>query len=252
VYSSVGEASVLSAEGQANKLSQVSRLRLRRYPGKTFPNIGIGIEGRGAVAAPILVFYFSEISLSHDFLEAKLSLFEVSPMMAWLNQMQSIHGLTAQVAATVAEPGHETASGIAWLHHIENVFLYIAQVGEVVLEGVAIVCVLIGIIATAQLSLKLIKKSRRSDLPFIQVRLRFGLWLALALEFQLGADILNTTIAPSTEALIRLAVIAVIRTFLNYFLNQEIETQLELREKAITHQFHTLFVDDSSEGDTHA
>jgi uncharacterized membrane protein len=172
--------------------------------------------------------------------------------MAWLNQMQSLYWQTAQITAMVADTGHETAAGIPWLHHIENGFLYIAQIGEVVLEGIAIVCVFVGMIATAKLVLKLMNRRRRSEFPFIQVRLKFALWLALALEFQLGADILNTTIAPSTEALVRLAVIAVIRTFLNYFLNQEIETQIELREEAIEHQYHSLFADAPPEGETHA
>jgi uncharacterized membrane protein len=56
----------------------------------------------------------------------------------------------------------------------------------------------------------------------------------LALEFQLGADILSTTIAPSPEALTQLAIIAVIRTFLNYFLNKELEKQYELQERELT------------------
>jgi uncharacterized membrane protein len=53
------------------------------------------------------------------------------------------------------------------------------------------------------------------------------MWLALALEFQLAADILSTTISPSLEALGKLAIIAVIRTFLNYFLTKELETEAE-------------------------
>jgi hypothetical protein len=59
------------------------------------------------------------------------------------------------------------------------------------------------------------------------IRLTFGLWLALALEFQLAADILSTTVSPSLEALARLAIIAVIRTFLNYFLTKELEAESE-------------------------
>lgn len=66
--------------------------------------------------------------------------------------------------------------------------------------------------------------------PSLLVRLRFGIWLALALEFQLGADILATTITSNLEALGKLAAIAVIRTFLNYFLNKELETVYELQE----------------------
>jgi uncharacterized membrane protein len=56
------------------------------------------------------------------------------------------------------------------------------------------------------------------------------MWLALALEFQLGADILGTTVAPTLDSLTRLALIAVIRTFLNYFLGKELETELELEK----------------------
>jgi uncharacterized membrane protein len=138
------------------------------------------------------------------------------------------------------------------LTYIEEFFLALAAVGQLVLEAIAIVCVLIGVVSTARLAGRLMKRRRTAQFPFIQVRLKFGLWLALALEFQLGADILNTTIAPSTDALIRLAVIAIIRTFLNYFLNKEMEAQLELREKAQEHHYQSLFMDDSVEGKPHA
>ena len=55
------------------------------------------------------------------------------------------------------------------------------------------------------------------------IRLRLGRWLALALEFELGADILRTAIAPSWNDIAQLAAIATIRTLLNYFLQQEID-----------------------------
>ena len=53
---------------------------------------------------------------------------------------------------------------------------------------------------------------------------RFGLsrYLALALEFQLAADILETAIAPEWAKLGQLAAIATIRTALNYFLSKEL------------------------------
>lgn len=55
-----------------------------------------------------------------------------------------------------------------------------------------------------------------------EVRLQFGLWLSLAIEFELAADILRTTIAPSWEEIGKLAAIVVLRTVLNYFLQTEI------------------------------
>jgi len=56
-----------------------------------------------------------------------------------------------------------------------------------------------------------------------EVRLRLGRWLALALEFELGADILRTAIAPTWSEIGQLAAIATVRTALNYFLQQEID-----------------------------
>lgn len=55
------------------------------------------------------------------------------------------------------------------------------------------------------------------------IRLRLGRWLALALELLLGADILRTAVAPSWSEVGELAVIATIRTGLNFFLQREIE-----------------------------
>ena len=56
-----------------------------------------------------------------------------------------------------------------------------------------------------------------------KIRLRFARWLALALEFELGADVLRTAIAPTWSDIGQLAAIAAIRTLLNYFLQQEID-----------------------------
>jgi uncharacterized membrane protein len=55
------------------------------------------------------------------------------------------------------------------------------------------------------------------------IRLLMGRWLALALEFELGADILRTAIAPTWTDVGQLAAIATIRTLLNYFLQKEID-----------------------------
>ena len=62
--------------------------------------------------------------------------------------------------------------------------------------------------------------SRRA-IEFNAVRLTLSRYLALALEFQLGADILSTAIAPSWDQIGRLGAIAVIRTGLNVFLSRE-------------------------------
>src|SRR4249919_3014057 len=47
-------------------------------------------------------------------------------------------------------------------------------------------------------------------------------WLLLGLEFMLAADIVRTAIAPNWNDIGMLASIAVIRTFLNYFLERDL------------------------------
>ena len=55
------------------------------------------------------------------------------------------------------------------------------------------------------------------------VRLKLGRWLALALELELGADILRTAVAPTWTEIGQLGAIVVLRTALNFFLQQEID-----------------------------
>ncbi len=62
-----------------------------------------------------------------------------------------------------------------------------------------------------------------------EIRLYLGRYLALGLEFQLGADILSTAIAPGWDQIGKLGAIAVIRTGLNYFLTREMQ---EVRGRA--------------------
>lgn len=58
---------------------------------------------------------------------------------------------------------------------------------------------------------------------FADVRLTLARFLAIALEFQLGADILSTAVAPTWDAIGKLAAVAVIRTALNYFLSRDMQ-----------------------------
>jgi uncharacterized membrane protein len=65
------------------------------------------------------------------------------------------------------------------------------------------------------------------------VWLRFSRWLVAALTFQLAADIVETSISMSWEALGRIAIVAIIRTMLNYFLERDVESiSAEMRESA--------------------
>ena len=100
------------------------------------------------------------------------------------------------------------------LHHIATIL-------KLLIEGVAISIVVFSIIKTIP---KFVRSYRRknSEEFYHEIRLDLGLSLTLALEFLLAADIIATAVTPSWNSIGLLAAIAAIRTFLNYFLHQEI------------------------------
>jgi len=112
---------------------------------------------------------------------------------------------------------------------MEQMELLLGKTGNAVsllLEFISVICIIVGFFSASYL---LIKKKQAKSTPFHRrVKLQFGGWLSLALEFQLASDIVKTTILPSYENLVQLAAVAIIRTFLNYFLNREIKENLEL------------------------
>lgn len=100
----------------------------------------------------------------------------------------------------------------------EQLLTLLAAALQLLLEGLSVATVLLGLVLSLW--------GQRGPLPAMAaVRLRFGSWLSLALEFQLGADIVATTTSPNRDHLIQLAVVAVIRTFLNLFLARELEEE---------------------------
>jgi len=65
----------------------------------------------------------------------------------------------------------------------------------------------------------------RFQLGYIQ----YARWLIAGLTFQLAADIIQTAFAPSWDEIGQLAAIAVIRAFVNFFLDRDMAEQ-EKRE----------------------
>lgn len=121
---------------------------------------------------------------------------------------------------------------MAWIEHLEVSLATFVAFAQLILECISVLCVLTGLVKTLQLAIALNRHHRTQETyPFNQIRIRFGTWLALALEFQLGADVLATTVAPTLEALGKLAIVAIIRTFLNYFLSKELEAEIELENR---------------------
>ena len=98
--------------------------------------------------------------------------------------------------------------------------------------GVEAVAALIVVAGALEAALKAVPAFlRRREAPAVAdaarepqeaIRLRLGRWLALALEFELAADILRTGIAPGWNEIGQLGAIIVLRTALNFFLRREI------------------------------
>lgn len=116
------------------------------------------------------------------------------------------------------------------MEHLEHSLSLIAGTLKLTLEGISLLCVLIGLLTTGRLIVSQNRRLRAISSSVANMRLNFGRWLSLALEFQLAADIVNTTVAPSFEALAKLAVIALIRTFLNFFLTKELAAEVSANE----------------------
>jgi uncharacterized membrane protein len=106
---------------------------------------------------------------------------------------------------------------------VEELFNGFAASIALAIEAVAVLVIAFGAAeATVRLVGPLLRRSnvtaQRRD-----VWLKFAVWLILGLEFELAADVIRTVIAPTWVELAQLGAIAVIRTFLNYFLEQDLE-----------------------------
>ncbi|MCS5700187.1 DUF1622 domain-containing protein [Cyanobium sp. FGCU-52] len=113
---------------------------------------------------------------------------------------------------------------------IEAVLVPLATATRVLLESLSVLTVLGGLLSVLRQAVPRFAR-RLPERPSNRARLTFGSWLALALEFQLGADIVATTTSPSRENLIQLGVVAIIRTFLNVFLSREIEAEVRMEQE---------------------
>ena len=106
---------------------------------------------------------------------------------------------------------------------MEELFNGFAASIALAIEAVAVLVIAFGAAeATVRLVRRLVRRSKvagqRKD-----VWLKFAVWLILGLEFELAADVIRTVIAPTWVELAQLGAIAVIRTFLNYFLELDLE-----------------------------
>jgi uncharacterized membrane protein len=99
---------------------------------------------------------------------------------------------------------------------------------KLAIETTGAIIIAIGVVLAFIEFLKVLSSSKPEG--YTKIRLLLARYLALALEFQLGADILSTAISPSWDQIGKLGAIAVIRTALNYFLSREMEQERKVTE----------------------
>ena len=107
-----------------------------------------------------------------------------------------------------------------WLYQIAGAL-------ALVIEMIAILIVAYGS-AAALVGILRVMLARGSNAEKRLVWMHFAQWLVAALTFQLAADIVSTTVAPTWDQIGRVAAIAAIRTLLTFFLDRDIE---EIRER---------------------
>lgn len=111
---------------------------------------------------------------------------------------------------------------------------------EVLLNSISLFFIVAGVIISLYKSIRGRLRISKEFPLHIQFRLMFGGWLVVALEFQLAADIVGTIVSPTNEHLIQLGAVALIRTFLNYFLNKELNEGVRLSQTHSTETKHNL------------
>jgi uncharacterized membrane protein len=111
---------------------------------------------------------------------------------------------------------------------MESMLAEVAHYAGTLIEAMALVIIVVGSIEAFVAGTRAMVSKQATERERRAVWLRYGRWLVAGLTFQLAADLVHTSIAPTWDELGRLGAIAVIRTFLSYFLERDID---EMRER---------------------
>jgi uncharacterized membrane protein len=100
----------------------------------------------------------------------------------------------------------------------------VSEAAITLIDALALLVILVG---TIEVTVSVARASFKplGDGLARQAWLRYARWLVAGLTLQLAADIIETSISTSWQTIGRVGAIAVIRTFLNYFLERDVERQ---------------------------
>ena len=113
---------------------------------------------------------------------------------------------------------------------MEELIALIARTAGTVIEGMAVLIVAFGSVDAFVRLMWVIVTPTATHGERKAIWRRYGMWLLLGLEFELAADIIGSVLSPSWQELAQLGAIAVIRTFLNYFLEKDLESSQQAAE----------------------
>jgi uncharacterized membrane protein len=105
---------------------------------------------------------------------------------------------------------------------LEIQFKQIAELVALAIEAGAVLIVTFGALQALTGLAGAVFTRTADEMRGREIWLKFATWILLALEFALAADLVRTAVAPTWEDIAKLAVIATIRTMLNYFLAKDI------------------------------
>lgn len=111
--------------------------------------------------------------------------------------------------------------------------IIVTEIAIVAIDWIALLIVLLGTVQAFVGAIGL-AISGGDSVHRKEVWLRFARWLVAALTFQLAADIIETSITEDWQSIGRIAAVAVIRTFLNYFLDRDVAETRERRNEAMS------------------
>jgi len=114
---------------------------------------------------------------------------------------------------------------------MESMLQEIAHYVSLTIESIAIAIIALGVIESLIGAARVGFLAEGEPEGLRAVWMRLARWLVAGLTFQLAADLVSTSFNPTWDEIGHLAAIAVIRTFLSFFLEREMDEKRRLSER---------------------
>ncbi|HEY5849782.1 MAG TPA: DUF1622 domain-containing protein [Lysobacter sp.] len=115
---------------------------------------------------------------------------------------------------------------------MEEWLVRITEPVVVIIDFIALLIIVAGTLQAVVGVIRLLSSRIQDNHQRRRIWMDYSRWLVAALTFQLAADILESSTTPDWDGIGRLAAVAVIRTFLNYFLERDVEEMRQREEES--------------------